>query len=168
MKSYELLSILRREFQPESRWVSLPLTAILIAISAYGQMPDGPGRAEAKRLCVGCHEIEKSIARRQDMDGWGATLTKMVSLGMEATEEELYTLLAYLTKNFPAEALPPLNVNKARAIQFESRLSLKRSEAAKIIRYRTKNGNFESIEDLKKVSGINTTLIDAKKDTLIF
>ncbi|MBG99310.1 MAG: hypothetical protein CMN58_03060 [Solibacterales bacterium] len=87
---------------------------------------------------------------------------------MKATEDELQTVLNYLTKWFPAEKLPPLNVNKARAIQFESRLSLKRSEAARIIRYRTENGDFKSIEDLKKVPGVNAAQIEAKKDTLVF
>ena len=63
---------------------------------------------------------------------------------------------------------PPVNVNKARAIQLESRLSLKRSEAAKILRYRKEHGDFKSIEDLIKVPGIDTAKIEAKKDRLVF
>ena len=57
---------------------------------------------------------------------------------------------------------------KASAIDLESGLTLKRSEAAAVIAYRTKNGPFKSIEDLKKVPGIDAAKIEAKKDRLSF
>lgn len=59
-------------------------------------------------------------------------------------------------------------MNKARAIELESGLSLKRSQAAVIIQYRAKNGPFKSIEDLKKIPGVDVEKIEAKKDRLIF
>jgi competence protein ComEA len=77
-------------------------------------------------------------------------------------------VLEYLIRNFPAEDVPKIDVNKAEAIELESGLSLKRSQAAAIIAYRTKNGNFKTIEDLKKVPGIDKAKIEAKKDRLIF
>ena len=95
-------------------------------------------------------------------------MTKMVALGAKFSTQALNTSLEYLTENFPAEELPPVNVNKARAIQLESRLSLKRSEAAKILRYRKEHGDFKSIEDLKNVPGVDFAKIEAKKDSLVF
>ena len=145
-----------------------PLAAFLLIGGARAGLPEGPGRAETAKLCIGCHQVEKSTSLRQDKDSWSTTLAKMVGFGMKATDAEFRTVLAYLAEHFPAGAIPPLNVNKARAIQFESRLSLKRSEAAKIIRYRKNNGDFKSIEDLKKVRGIDMAKIDAKKDSLVF
>ena len=50
----------------------------------------------------------------------------------------------------------------------ESRLTLTRSQAAAIIQYRTKKGSFKSIEDLKKVPGVDAAKIEAKKDRLVF
>jgi competence protein ComEA len=41
-------------------------------------------------------------------------------------------------------------------------------EAAAIIEYRAKNGPFKSIEDLKKVPGIDAAKIEARKDRLTF
>ena len=70
--------------------------------------------------------------------------------------------------HFAAEEIPRINVNKARAIDLESGLRLRRSESAAIIEYRTKNGPFKSIEDLKKVPGIDAAKIEAKKDRLTF
>ena len=95
-------------------------------------------------------------------------MNKMVALGLKGTEKDLQAILDYLIENFPGDELPPLNVNKATAIELESRLSLRRSQAAAIIRYRTKNGAFKSIEDLKKAPGVDAAKIDAKKDRLIF
>ncbi len=51
----------------------------------------------------------------------------MVGVGMKGTEQELSAVLEYLVKNFPADELPKINVNKAEAIDLESGLSLKRS-----------------------------------------
>ena len=95
-------------------------------------------------------------------------MNKMVALGMQGTDKELGDILEYLAKNFPAEEVPPLNVNKATAIELESGLTLRRSQAAAIIQYRTKNGNFKSIEDLKKVPGVDAAKIEAKKERLVF
>jgi competence protein ComEA len=135
---------------------------------AFAQLPDGPGKAETEKLCTQCHEIERAISLHQDRGGWQSTIDKMVNLGAKATDQELATVLDYLTAHFPAEDVPRINVNKCRAIDLESGLSLRRSEAAAIIEYRTKNGPFKSIEDLKKVPGIDTARIEAKKDRLAF
>ena len=144
------------------------LVAALLALPAAAELPEGPGKVETEKLCIGCHDVAKSVSLRQDRNGWAATLKKMVGLGMKASEEDLRTILEYLAKNFPADELPPVNVNKARAIQFESRLSLKRSEARAILRYRKENGDFKSIDDLLLVPGIDTAKIEAKKDRLLF
>ena len=138
------------------------------AMGLWGQMPPGPGREETQRVCSGCHEVERSISLRQDREGWKATINKMVSLGAEGSEQEFSSALDYLSQNYPAEAIPRLNVNTARAIDFESRLTLKRSEAAAIVKYRAEHGSFKSIDELKKVPGIDPAKIEAKKDVLVF
>jgi competence protein ComEA len=144
------------------------LTLALLASGAWAQLPDGPGRAETERVCSQCHELARSISLRQDRAGWQATVDKMVSLGAKATDKETGAVIDYLAAHFAAEDVPRINVNKARAIDLESGLTLRRSEAAAIIEYRTKNGPFQSIDDLKKVPGIDAAKIEAKKDRLTF
>jgi len=144
------------------------LALALFAASAWAQLPDGPGKAETEKICAQCHELERSISLRQDRDGWQATMNKMISLGAKGTDQEFHAVVDYLARNYPGEAIPRINVNKARAIELESGLTLKRSEAAAIIDYRTKHGDFKSIEDLKKVPGIDVAKIEAKKDRLTF
>ena len=141
---------------------------VFLSVTAWPQLPEGPGKAEVQKLCVGCHELDRSISKRQDRDAWQTTLNKMTALGMKATDGEIRVVVEYLAKNYPADELPPINMNKARAIELESGLSLRRSQAAAVIAYREKNGPFRSIEDLRKIPGIDFTRIEAKKDRLTF
>jgi competence protein ComEA len=140
----------------------------LLAAAAFAQLPDGPGKAETQKLCSQCHELERSISPRQDRAGWQGTMDKMINLGAKGTEKDFTVVLDYLAEHFPADDVPRLNVNKCRAIDLESTLSLRRSEAAAIIEYRTRNGPFKSIDDLKKVPGVDAAKIEAKKDRLAF
>jgi competence protein ComEA len=144
------------------------LTFAFFAAGAWAQLPDGPGKAETERICSQCHELARSISLRQDRAGWETTVNKMISLGAKATDQETAVVIDYLTAHFAADEVPRININKARAIDLESGLTLKRSEAAAIIEYRTKNGPFHSIRDLEKVPGIDAAKIEAKKDRLTF
>ena len=141
---------------------------LLFSVCGFAQLPDGAGKAETERLCGTCHDVSKAVSLRQDQAGWGATVTKMTEFGAKFSSDEMVAIVNYLATSFPAEEMAPLNLNKARAIQMESRLSLKRSEAAAIIRYRKEHGDFASIEDLKKVPGIDFAKIEAKKASLVF
>jgi len=144
------------------------LLGALFTQAASAQLVDAPGRAETEKLCKGCHEMARSVSLRQDRAAWQRTLTKMTAFGMKGTDEEFATVLDYLARNYPAGELPPVNVNKATAIEMESRLGLRRSQAAAVIAYRTKNGPFKSIEDLKKVPLIDAEKIEAKRDQIVF
>jgi len=143
--------------------------AFLLSTSLFGQtLPEGPGKVETERLCKGCHELARSVSLRQDRGGWETTMKKMVAMGIKGSEQEFNLVLEYLVKNYPAEDVPPLNINKATAIEIESRFSLRRSQASAIIRYRNENGNFKTIDELKKVPGIDPEKIEAKKDRVVF
>jgi competence protein ComEA len=145
------------------------LTALAIsATGARAQLPDGGGKAETQKLCTQCHELERSISLHQDRAAWQVTVDKMAGFGMKASDNDVQAVVEYLAKNYPADDVPRINVNKARAIELESGLSLPRSQAALIIQYRAKNGDFYSIDDLKKVPGVDTAKIEAKKDRLVF
>lgn len=143
----------------------------LVPAGRIGQgriLPEGPGKVETQKLCTQCHDLDKALAPRQDQAGWAGTVEKMVAFGMTASEIEVKLVVEFLAKNYPADDVPPIRVNQAAAIDFESGLGLRRSQAAAIIRYREANGPFKSIDDLKKVPGIDTAKVDARMDRLIF
>ena len=155
-----------------SQWnIEFWLAAAALTLASgplWAQLPEGSGREQTQKLCSDCHELERSISLRQDRDGWKATVNKMISLGAQGSEEEFSVVLDYLSRNYPAQKLPPLNVNTAKSIDLEARLSLRRSEAAAVIEYRAKHGSFKSIDDLKKVPGVDPAKIDRKQDILLF
>jgi competence protein ComEA len=142
---------------------------VILANGTWAQeLPDGAGKAETERVCTTCHNIARAVSLHQDRGGWQNTIDKMVSFGAKASDAELQAIINYLATHYPAEDIPKININRARAIDLESGLTLRRSEAAIIIEYRTKNGPFRSIEDLEKVPGIDVGKIESKKDRLIF
>ncbi len=148
--------------------LALLLPIALLASPVFAQLPDGPGREEVEKLCKNCHELARSVSKKQDRDGWQTTFNKMVAFGMKHSDQEMTVVIDYLTKNYPAEAVPPVNVNTAPAVELESRLGLRRSQASALIRYRNEKGNFKTIDDLKKVPGIDAAKIEAKKDVIVF
>jgi competence protein ComEA len=150
------------------RTVSIFCFLAAFAANSFAQLPDGPGRAETEKLCKQCHELSRSVSLRQDRDGWNTTITKMTAFGMKGADSDFALVLDYLVKNFPAEEVPRVNVNKASAIELESGLTLRRSEAAAIIAYRSKNGSFKSLDDLKAVPKLDVAKIEAKKDRITF
>jgi competence protein ComEA len=140
----------------------------LFAAMAFGQFPDLPGKDATLRACGTCHEPERAASLRQTSDGWDATLSSMTGRGMALSDTDYTTVLNYLAKAFPAEAPKPLNINTAEAIDMETRLSLLRSQAAAIVAYRTKNGKFKTLDDLKKVPGLDFSKIESQKDQISF
>lgn len=92
----------------------------------------------------------------------------MTAYGMKSTPAEFQTVLDYLTKNYPAAEVSKVNVNTAPAIEMESYLALRRSQAKAVLQYRDQHGPFKSLDDLKKVPGIDAAKLDEKKDRIVF
>lgn len=59
-----------------------------------------------------------------------------------------------------------ININTATKEELMKLSNIGESKAEKIIDYRTANGNFNSIEDIKKVSGIGDKLYDSIKENI--
>jgi competence protein ComEA len=134
--------------------------------NSYPEFPQGEGRETALRICGRCHSPNNILAAGQDRQGWESTITKMTTFGATASDEEFSEILDYLVKNFPDTG--KLNVNQATAAQLMNGLSLTANEAKEIVDYRTRNGLYKTLDDLKKVPNVDAKKLDAKKDNLIF
>lgn len=152
----------------------LPCAAALILAGlaaperAHAQLPEGPGRAEMEKLCKNCHELARSVSKKQDRDGWQQTMAKMVAFGMRGSDDEYKSIVDYLVKHYPADPVPPINLNTASAIELESRLSLRRSHAKLFLAYRDKVGKISSLEEVKKIPGVDYAKFEAKRDRIVF
>src|SRR6266550_2956105 len=136
----------------DSRWSTEVRCAAVVVAALMGVRP--------------APEVVMSV--RHDRTGWAATLRTMSARGAKGTDEEFRAVLGYLAAHFPAEELARINVNTATAIELESGLSLRRSQAAAIIAYRSQHGTFKSLEDLKQVPGLDSATIEAKRDRVTF
>src|SRR3954452_19657355 len=151
---------------------SLVLSIAVLALPstrAWAQdLPEGPGKAETMKVCSGCHEVARATSLHLDRAGWQTEMEKMISLGAKGSPEEFENILNYLAKSFPAEEIPKVRINSARPIELEAGLTLRRSQAAALVAYRSKHGPFKSIEDLKNVPGLDYAYLDSKKDRITF
>ncbi len=152
--------------------VALFCTVVLVlpaqqAVSAT-LLPDGPGKEETIAICGTCHSPERAAALHQNRRAWAGTIAKMVSMGAGGSDEDLNAVLNYLAKNFPQPPPRPVNINTATPVEMESSLLLLKSEAAAVIRYRTEHGDFKSLDDLRKVPGLNFNKVEEKKSRIVF
>jgi competence protein ComEA len=148
--------------------VCIQFAALLAATPVVAQLPDGPGKDALVKVCSPCHEANRAAAFRLTREGWEATVSDMKWRGAKGTDEEFAAIVDYLATNFLGEAAPKLNMNRATSIELESVLSLLRKEASAVIAYRDKVGGFKSIDDLKKVPGVDVKKIEAAKDRISF
>ncbi|MGB2716469.1 MAG: helix-hairpin-helix domain-containing protein [Vicinamibacterales bacterium] len=136
------------------------------ALSGEG-LPDGPGKDVTVRACAPCHEARRAASVRLTRDGWAAVIDAMRLRGAKVSDEEFPIILEYLSTHFLGEALQPLNLNTATQIDLEAAGGLLRREAAAVIQYREKHGRFKSLDDLKKVPGLDFRKIDSRRDAMV-
>ena len=133
----------------------------------YPELPEGPGKDTFVRVCSKCHSPDNVIVNGQDRAGWEGTISKMAGFGATASDDEFTQILDYLVKNFPPDT-GQIHVNQATSPQLQAGIGLSTAEADAVIAYRKKNGDFKSLDDLKKVPDVDAKKLDAKKDKLVF
>jgi len=65
-----------------------------------------------------------------------------------------------------AENIKKININEATEAVFIRLPGVGKTLAGRIIEYRAREGNFRSIEDIKKVKGIKDSLFEKIKDSI--
>lgn len=135
--------------------------------SQYSRLPDGQGKDTLIKVCGRCHSPTNVIANGQSKEGWEAEITKMAGLGASGSDEEFTEILDYVVKNFPPTTAK-VNVNKASTAEIETQLGLSTKQAEAIVAYRGKNGEFKTLDDLKKVPEIESKEVDARRNKITF
>ena len=131
------------------------------------QFPNGSGKDVFLQICGQCHTPENVIGKGYTEDGWTQLMGTMVDKGAQMSEDQFSAILQYLMTNFGP---PPdkINVNKATVLNLRNWMGLSQQQAEALINYRAQNGDFKSIDDLKKVAGIDPAIYEAKKNRLAF
>jgi competence protein ComEA len=137
-----------------------------IALGACAQtLPDGPGKETFQMVCSMCHSPTAVIGKQGTRQWWQSKVTEMLQEVTDVPDSDVDAIVAYLAKSFP---IVKINVNKAAAKDFEAGLELTSKESETIVGYREAHGNFKTLDDLKKVPGLDAVKIESKKDRLEF
>jgi competence protein ComEA len=128
-----------------------------------GGAAEDSGRALLDKLCSGCHASNLVASRLRTPAEWDDTIALMQSYGSEGTAEQLALLRAYLLRNHGRA-----NVNTAPAGDLAPVLDVAVDVAAAVVKYRSDNGGFKTVEELQRVPGLDAARLEARKDRLIF
>lgn len=77
-----------------------PAPTVVASTPVRVGLPAGPGREMTQQLCTSCHAIGMVTATGRTSDGWAEIIERMMGLGLEASDEDLQTVHAYLTREF--------------------------------------------------------------------
>ena len=150
--------------------------AFLLAAAAIGataqSLPDGAGKDLVEVICTACHSTERIAAKHMTKTEWQAKVLEMLQEEPDVTQGERDQISDYLARSFP----PPeklngndkVNVNEAAARDLATALQIPSEQADAIVEYRKQKGNFKTLEDLKRVPGLDAAKVEANKDRLTF
>jgi DNA uptake protein ComE-like DNA-binding protein len=150
---------------------ALPLLALFglsIATASAEDFPDGPGKVIIMRACGACHSTDQIARQKKSEEDWQATVVRMAGRGAAVTTDEVNTVVKYLSANFAkVEDASKVNVNKATAAQL-TKLGFTDSEAAAILEYKGRHGDFRQWGDLLQIYGVDGEKAEAAKDKMEF
>src|SRR5262249_3262191 len=118
------------------------------------------------KACFSCHGSGNFRKSRLTKDEWSDQVADMVDRGAQASDEQVAAIIDYLAQNFGKDS--KIRVNTAPFAELKNVLKLTVKEAQAVSDWRDQNGSFKTLEDLKKVPGVDGAKIDAKKDLIAF
>jgi competence protein ComEA len=129
--------------------------------------PDGPGKSVFESVCNLCHDGPMAVMGKQwTRTQWDAKVTEMLQEEPDISPEDIAVIVEYLSSNFKPGG--KIYINRATAKDLETALELSTRDAEAIARYREEQGSFKTLDDLKRVPGLEAAKIEAKKDRLAF
>jgi competence protein ComEA len=134
------------------------------AAAQSSPFPDNPGREIFEIICSSCHQPTVVLDKRWTKAAWQTKVTEMLQEEVDVTETERTQIVDYLTKSFPDR----VNVNSATAADLERIAQIPGDSASAIVAHRASNGSFKTVDDVKRVPGVDASRVDERKDRLEF
>jgi len=126
-------------------------------------LPEGKGKGLVVSVCSDCHGPETITAQRRSRADWDFVVQDMLSRGANASDDDAKTVVDYL-----ARYLGRVNVNRATEQEIGDVLELPSAQAIAIVEYRMHEGDYKTLEDLKKVPRLDFTKLAGKTDRITF
>ena len=163
-----MLSFAQRPL-PYSKQASFITALVLWAGSAGGQKAASVASAEDKSdkaafeaICGACH-LTTMVNDIRSQSEWTETVDQMVKVGAKGTDEQFDRVMRCLLRN-----LTKVNVNTAPAAEIAPVLAVSDATAQVIVRRRIENGSYKTIEELKRVPGVDAAKLEARRDRVVF
>ena len=113
-------------------------------------------------VCGACHTVGMVSDMRSEGE-WVETVERMAAIGAKGSEEQMEAVLRFLLRT-----LTKVNVNSAAAEELPLVLDISEATAQAVVRYRGEHGPFKTLDDLKKVPGIDAAKLETRKNRLMF
>jgi competence protein ComEA len=139
------------------------ITVVAQEKTAEDPLPKGPGKDAVETICGTCHEVGTAIGTRRTRSEWRQVIDAMINRGALGSDEDFKAVLDYMAKYFGL-----VRINKATAKELEEVLEISSSDAETIVRYRSEHGEFATLDDVKKVPGIDGVAIEERKKRVAF
>jgi competence ComEA-like helix-hairpin-helix protein len=143
--------------------VLVVLVAGLSAQAGKVVFPEAEGRSAVIELCGGCHDASATVEKRKTQKDWKTSVADMRAKGATPTDDEAKVIATYMTRYFGL-----VNVNKAGAEEIQAVLGVSGKEAQAIVGYRESHGAFATLDDLKKVDGVDADKLEREKASIVF
>lgn len=125
--------------------------------------PDAPGKDTVQMACSACHSPDYLTDTVRNPKGWSDIFEMMLAYGATATDAEWIQIKGYILGQ-----IAQIEVNKATADDLQKLFEVDAPLATAIVDTRTANGNFKTIDDVKKVPGLDAKKVDYRKNRLEF
>jgi competence ComEA-like helix-hairpin-helix protein len=145
------------------------LTLVILTISNSSANPQKAASDEAEKdktafeaVCGKCHPTSMAAGLLSEPE-WVETIDVMRGLGAKGTDEQFERVLRHLLRT-----QTKVNVNTATAEQIAPVLDISYAAAAVLVKHRGEKGAFKTIEDVKKVAGLDPVKLEERKDRIAF
>jgi competence protein ComEA len=113
-------------------------------------------------VCGNCHAYDM-VSDIRSTPEWEQTIDAMIGFGATITDAQLEAVRRHLLRT-----MVKVNVNTAKAAELPLVLNISEATAQALVKYRTAHGDFKTLDDLKKVPGVDAAKLDARKDRVAF
>jgi competence ComEA-like helix-hairpin-helix protein len=141
------------------------LLFLLLAAIARPQSKDETPKQTFQRVCIDCHGMEMVDGQHYSRDVWRDTVEQMVRRGAKASSADVQTIVEYLAETYPPSKI---HINTESASDLQLDLLLPPKVASAIVHYRQEHGDFNGIDDLAKVPGLDPAIIKENQARFVF
>lgn len=129
------------------------------AAAQNGSLPEGEGKAITEMTCSACHSASYLTDSTRTLPQWDEIFMMMESYGATATKEQWDQIHKYVYAQ-----LALIDVNKYESKDLQATMAVDATVADAIIAARP----YKTVDDLKKVQGVDPAKVDAAKARFIF